>query len=332
MSNIFFVPYHNSGGHFLTWSMYYLCGYDEYFSKDEDKYISLPEIDNTITQTRKNFHIFKPTKSRGYNDTLNKIGKAEFIYASVISDELAAKHLNIDLNYQDDNHKKQLEEFNAEDSIKLFNISKDYPLVFIDYCDYDYRNQFYNNRNPLSRSSKSYDSFEDELKEVELFYSSKTGNYFDENIWDRREKLALMLNYLYKKFDYYKHFDKTLPHLYYNTDDIWNGLDSIVYEIAEFFNQKIDYDRFTSWKIIYSRWRENHKQYFSRHLNRITRAIVNNEYLSLKRFEMDFYKECLIQSSLIYDYNLNLKTWGLEKFPENTRDLHSLLEPNIHVI
>ena len=35
---------------------------------------------------------------------------------------------------------------------------------------------------------------------------------------------------------------------------------------------------------------------------------------------------------LIYKYGLNLKTWQLEKFPNNTKQLHELLEENIHPI
>jgi hypothetical protein len=52
--------------------------------------------------------------------------------------------------------------------------------------------------------------------------------------------------------------------------------------------------------------------------------------MSLERFNLDFYKEVIIQNALLYKQNLNLKNWQLEKFPANTQDLHKLLEPNIH--
>jgi len=54
--------------------------------------------------------------------------------------------------------------------------------------------------------------------------------------------------------------------------------------------------------------------------------------MDLSRFELNLNQEASIQHVLIYKYDLNLKTWGLEKFPNNTKKLHELLEPNIHKI
>ena len=45
---------------------------------------------------------------------------------------------------------------------------------------------------------------------------------------------------------------------------------------------------------------------------------------------MDLWQEAIVQHILIYKYNLNLKNWQLKKFPDNTQDLHKLLETNIH--
>ena len=51
--------------------------------------------------------------------------------------------------------------------------------------------------------------------------------------------------------------------------------------------------------------------------------------MDLESFELDIMQEAAIQRELIYKYNLNFKTWQLEKF-QSTRQLHALLEPNIH--
>lgn len=71
---------------------------------------------------------------------------------------------------------------------------------------------------------------------------------------------------------------------------------------------------------------------FSRNFDNIIDAIVNNRFMSLSRYRLDLIKEALIQSALITKYNLNLMCYGLDKFPDNTQDLHSLLEPNTHII
>ena len=52
--------------------------------------------------------------------------------------------------------------------------------------------------------------------------------------------------------------------------------------------------------------------------------------MDLTRFNLDIVRESTIQHVLIYKHGLTLKSWGLEKFPNNTQDLHLLLEPNIY--
>jgi hypothetical protein len=53
--------------------------------------------------------------------------------------------------------------------------------------------------------------------------------------------------------------------------------------------------------------------------------------MDLTRFNLDLMQEACIQHHLIYNYNLNFKTWQLEKFSD-TKQLHSLLELNTHQI
>ena len=101
-------------------------------------------------------------------------------------------------------------------------------------------------------------------------------------------------------------------------------------EILNFIGNNIDQSRWNSWMSVHNQWRQLHAQSFSRNFTEIINAIVNNQYMSLKRYDIDFYKEVLIQHTLIFQHNLNLKTWNLTKFPDNTQDIHALLEPNFH--
>jgi hypothetical protein len=57
--------------------------------------------------------------------------------------------------------------------------------------------------------------------------------------------------------------------------------------------------------------------------------IIKGVNFDLQRFHLDISQEAAIQQALICRHNLNLKTWELIKF-ENTRQLHMLLEANIH--
>jgi hypothetical protein len=66
---------------------------------------------------------------------------------------------------------------------------------------------------------------------------------------------------------------------------------------------------------------------FEYNYKHIVESIVNNWSYPI---DLTFDQEIVIQHCLIYHYGLNLKTWQLEKFPNNTQDLHKLLEPNIH--
>jgi hypothetical protein len=64
-------------------------------------------------------------------------------------------------------------------------------------------------------------------------------------------------------------------------------------------------------------------------LDEIINLIIEGRPMDLKRFDLDVLQESVIQHFLLYKHNLNLKTFGLEKF-ENTLQLHNLLEPNVY--
>lgn len=67
---------------------------------------------------------------------------------------------------------------------------------------------------------------------------------------------------------------------------------------------------------------------FYRSLSHIVECIVQGGYYELPALSLE--QEAIIQHCLIYQHNLNIKTWQLEKFPSNTIRLHQLLEPNSH--
>lgn len=202
--------------------------------------------------------------------------------------------------------------------------------VFFDYTHTDFASMYYNDRYPVDWSNQ-HQSKQDQLAKYNKTFFANSASHFSHTVWDQRELSALT----YRppgllSIDVADLIDQTLPHLYYSTDDVWNGFDRCLEEICHIWNLDIDADRFCVWQKIYAQWRTVHDPWFSRHLARILDAVINNKYLSLKRFRMNFFMEVILQHELITKHNLNLKTWQLDRLPDNTQEIYQLLEPNIH--
>jgi hypothetical protein len=151
------------------------------------------------------------------------------------------------------------------------------------------------------------------------------------NIWDQREFLALCR----RPFDncYIDcAFDHTRPHLWVDSQSLWYNGQHAMEKIMDFCELTIDKKRWKQWFAVYRKWQ--HLQFkileFTFNYQHIIDAIVNNWYYKID--ELTFEQEIIIQHCLIYQHGLNLKTWGLKKFPGNTKELHQLLEPNIHAV
>jgi hypothetical protein len=93
----------------------------------------------------------------------------------------------------------------------------------------------------------------------------------------------------------------------------------------------VDQNRFENWMSVYGVWKNNHTKRlnFVNNFEIIINNIINGVDMDLSRFEFDLIQEAAIQHQIMYKHNLNFKTWQLEKFI-NTKQLHNLLEPNIH--
>lgn len=147
------------------------------------------------------------------------------------------------------------------------------------------------------------------------------------NIWDVRERRALNLRIVSNP-------DKIVtnlkfPHLWIDCLNFWTRGDTLIQTIMDYVELKIIPDRFESWNVIFKKWQKIQLDalQFDYNCSHIVDAIINNWYYEI---DLTFEQEIIIQHFLIYKHNLNLKTWKLEKFPNNTQLLHQLLEPNIH--
>ena len=114
--------------------------------------------------------------------------------------------------------------------------------------------------------------------------------------------------------------------------ELFNNFDKTVVDLFDWLGLTINMSKWDHWSTVYQQWRELHTDriLFVEYFDIIIDSIINGYYLDLSRFKLDIMQEATIHHALIYRHGLTLKTWGLEKFPGNTQELHKLLEPNIY--
>jgi hypothetical protein len=180
----------------------------------------------------------------------------------------------------------------------------------------------------------------DEVKKdvLNIFFNTKDnigwGDKFNNlPIWDQREFIALNIRpYDRTTLDYDQKINFSKPHFYLDSMDWWlNGEDKIL-EILSYLKLKLNTARYKKWIKVYRTWQKKQLKIlnFCWNLDYICNSIVNNHYLDISSYNISMWEEAIIQHIMIYKYNLNFKSWQLDKFPSNTQDLHKLLEPNIH--
>lgn len=341
--NFLFFPYHNTGGHFLCWSLYYL-GNQHHYPSALNKVNNVPDVEAYTGAD--NFHHCPSIIVKGYEEYLKLIENLDFyqqfervnIYLVPMTRQRAQQYME-----QLDQHNQSLDTVIKNDSQNLIaDIQRrEFNFIFFDFVQQDIMSLIYSDRRPKDGRAWFAVNQQELWQQHQKKYFTNLGQEFsDDAVWDQREKIALTLGPLIEYLNSERHRDQSMllscvdqqkPYLYYTNDDVWHGLDWVIQEICEFVGiVDISDDRFEKWQVTYQQWRTIHDPWLSRHIDRILDAIVNNRHLSLKRFKLDFFKESLIQHLLMARYNLNLRTWQLSRFPDNAQDLHQLLEPNIH--
>jgi hypothetical protein len=151
------------------------------------------------------------------------------------------------------------------------------------------------------------------------------------DIWDHREFLALNLR-PFETLSIIPNFDQTKKHYALDCFELFNNFDKTVVDLFDWLGLTINMSNWSHWSTVYQQWRKLHinRILFIEYFDIIIDSIINGYYLDLSRFKLDIMQEATIYHVLIYRYGLTLKTWRLEKFPDNTQELHKLLEPNIY--
>lgn len=315
---------HGVGGTFLNWSIYYLAGHGEYYSAVKQKLT--PVVENPLTD--RNAHNFLPNMP-------NTVEEFDDILCRLLSYQ--SLHNTIYFHILSNSREFPT---GTSDAVKklLPHVSKTL-LLTLDPMHLLYKCSFYQ-RGDSSRlsavdpSKRVTSNHEEHLDFINYCFGSSMKVWGESNlqhVWDSREFLALNFRPFNKPQLMADCVDLSHDHYVINAIELWDRFDETVGDLFKYLELEINVDNFLKWKKVYNAWKINHKNrvLFVWYFDMIIDYIINGYNLDLTKFNLDLYQEAAIQHTLIYKHNLNLKTWQLEKFT-NTRQLHELLETNIH--
>lgn len=320
-----------TGGTFLSWSLHYLAGDTELFHHASDAWVTLTS--NPLTNI--NAHsclINHPQCLNQFTACINKL-------TTMPPKSLHSLYMH------------QLDDFYMENNCREYSIHKDSAtllaiekmqqiskLIVVELLPIQrlYLSKF-ESRSLTRKSSDmtqvSFASFEEQHDDIidTFFHHDKLKWDSLTNRWEYREFLSLNVR-PFNVPSIISGVDLTKEHFRFNCFDLFNNLDKSVNDLFSFLELSIAPDRKNQWLEIYNHWRKQHydRILFSMYFDQIINSIINNHYMNLTRFNLDIVREATIQHVLIYKHGLTLKSWGLEKFPNNTQDLYALLEPNIY--
>ena len=334
---------------FVDWSLLYLSGQQHFFNVKESSFVAVIGDPLLLDNSTPNAHGHKKNHPSGKMQTIDYASKLKaksngIDLFSMYPFPLYEDHCCYDLGFDpadisQPDRLRSVRDYQKHDylgMLRSMSVDQDIPVI---YVWYDHRSFGYHwtarslDRKMLSDEKPS--SLQDCIDEYQEFFFQDSllawENLGLRDPWDIRERLALNI----RPFD--QHWGQNLVpetgvNFVINCLDLWSDTESIITDIMTGLGINIRRDRLASWRTITKTWQGIQQQHmeFPSNLTTILDSIINNrDYIMPK---LSFYQEAIIQHCLIYQHGLNFKTWMLSKFPDNTRDLHILLEPNIHHI
>lgn len=324
---------------FFDWTIHFLSGQQNFYQADQQQWVPLNQ-DPVLTI---NAHGHPKNHPGGATNTLQQLDELlslpqDHLYSSYPTPMrlvTAAEHFGIPIEFigQPDNYKK-ITHYMFEDFNQIFKSchEKRVPLI---YVGEDPRVSLYHgnvrNLDLGLISTKALDSESSARNEFRQLFFSDSSKTWDQlgltDIWDQREQQALNI----RPFQPYPcNTDQMCyPHLWINCQDLWTNGEATALKMLKYLGLELDTQRLGPWRPVYAKWQAKQIKLleFCYSYQHIVDSIVNNWYYEI---DLTFEQEVVIQHCLIYQHNLNLKTWQLIKFPSNTQDLHKLLEPNTH--
>jgi len=322
---------------FLDWSILYLSGQNYYYHVNQRCKLQLP--DNPLTAV--NAHEYQKNHPHNVDvvaKAINELLKQDSCSITSLypgpprlydicnqlnvkaddasSDSKLLKKI-LDLQYQ--GYQETIDLF-FDQNLPVIYVALDPACVMFLITPRGQDRFAWKNQKLTNPSELQYESYE-------LFFGHPDSSAH--NIWDQREIIALNI----RPFDL-SHTNNVNgfknKHMWIDSRSLWTSGQKLLPQVLDYLELSLDRNRFEQWKLVYAQWQENLNDnlIFMESLDHIVNAIVNNWYYQLP--DLSLYQEAVIQHCLIYQHNLNIKNWQLSKFPNNTQQLHKLLEPNIH--
>jgi hypothetical protein len=308
------------GGTFLTWSVHYLRGDSSYFLVEKNKEIELTT--NPLTDI--NAHNFIPNQpNHGPDRGLKKL----YTMIDQLSKNKSNQVIYMCTFTQSQDTKSGVDCLCKHSDRTILISSKNCNLYHIGVKsraggDWNDQGQWIEDQEQINNNF------------IKKYFSDSKKIWQEHNlndIWDQREFIALNFDQANVEFieDY---VDPSHDVYYLHALELFN-FESHIQSVFDYLETAIDCQRHDAWIKIYQKWKVIYQSrlLFAWYFDQIIDSILNNRNFDLARFNLDLYQEAMIQRCLIYKHNLNLKTWQLEKF-KNTKQLHNLLEPNLHPI
>lgn len=344
MSNTFCVASYNSVGcTFIDWSVYFLSGQLQHYNVKSEQW--LPVSQNPLT--RLNAHGHAKNHPNGLALTKKFLEHIESqpsdrlhsIYPSTLLIDSAIQLLNLSPESVNDTHVfADLMEFRKNDYNNILKMCNQKQIKTVFVADNPSTILYFAQERTVPKlsidsnteaawSKQNRDNFQ------KLFFNQSLEKWKDlnlDNVWDLREQMALNLRpFDLTRIDFVP--DQHLSYLWINSVDLWTRTPWVIEKIMKYLQLPFSREKWDQWLPVCLRWQKIQLDILEFCFNQphIVNAIVNNwDY----EIDLTFEQEVIIQHCLIYQHGLNLKTWQLERFPNNTQDLHTLLESNTHQV
>jgi len=344
MSNTFCVTSYNSVGcTFIDWSVYFLSGQLHHYNVKLDQW--LPVSQNPLTHLNAHGHV--KNHPHGQPQTKKFLEKIELqpsdllhsIYPNALIIDVAIEQMNLLPESVSDaqvfNNLMQFIKNDYNNILKLCNQKQiktvfvaDDPSTILYFTQERTVPELSIDRNTETMlTTQKRDNFQ------KLFFNQSLEKWKDlnlDNVWDLREQMALNIRpFDPTRIDFVP--DQHLSYLWINSVDLWTRTPWVIEKIMKYLQLPFSREKWDQWLPVCLRWQKIQLDILEFCFNQphIVKAIVNNWNYEI---DLTFEQEVIIQHCLIYQHGLNLKTWQLEKFPNNTQDLHTLLELNTHVV
>ena len=324
---------------FLDWSIHFLSGQTDFFNA---KHGLVPLSTNPVTKINAHGHLKNhPGGSKDAQDVIKKLKQQErltSIYPGPLQLDRVASQLGIDITTISNNEWSQIRSYQTADYNQILHdvYQSDIKIIFISLDQsaalYLHSTRSFERMVFSDNKAESSDEIRKEMDSVFFKTSADTWTNLNlTNIWDLREQRALNIRPFELIVDCAESINLSIPHYWIDSRTWWYDGKNEIVSIMAWLELPIDAERFSAWEQVYNSWQQIQLNIlkFQHNCAHIVTCIVNNWPMDI---DLTFDQEVIIQHLLIYQHNLNLRTWKLEKFPNNTQELHKLLEPNIHPV